>query len=109
MSLRPPQNLTNGLSLETGQSVLEAEMLAETASSLGHHGRKAEKALAALALASDKNRAELTDLAAREVWAYFIQRELCGMRDHRIIIREMSIPKSVLNRMGASGPTKRSR
>lgn len=101
MSLRPPQSLSNTLGLETGESILEAELLAESAASLGHHGRKTEAALENLRQANEETRQTLTDAAAQEVWSYFIQRELCGMRDHRVIIREMGIPQQVLNRMGA--------
>ena len=43
----------------------------------------------------------LLDRAAEAVWAFLIQREFCGMKDHTFIIREMHIPKAVLNRMGA--------
>lgn len=108
MSLRPPRNFSNTLGIETGESILEAELLAESAAALGHHGRKAEAALLALSEAGDETREALIDAAAQEVWAYFIQRELCGMRNHKVIIREMGIPQQVLNRMGAVGATKTS-
>jgi hypothetical protein len=35
------------------------------------------------------------------VWKYFIQRELCGLRDQRDVIREYRIPNEVLMRLGA--------
>lgn len=103
MSLRPPKSLAKVINPETGLSMVEAEMLAESATSLGHHGRKVEKALKALAAADDASRPALKRKAARAVWEYFIQRELCGMRDHRLIIREMGIPPEILNLMGAVG------
>jgi hypothetical protein len=40
-------------------------------------------------------------LAAQAVYAYFIQRELCGLRRHRDVIREYAIPDEVLARLGA--------
>lgn len=101
MSLRPPKNFASNRNQTTEMSPIQGEILAETASSLGHQGRKVEKALAGLAEAEDADRETQTYAAAREVWAYFIQRELCGMRDHRLIIREMGIPQSVLNLMGS--------
>jgi hypothetical protein len=39
---------------------------------------------------------------ASAVYAYFIQRELCGMRRHQDVIREYRIPAEVLVRLGTS-------
>ena len=39
--------------------------------------------------------------AAREVWAFLVQRELCGLRDQKEIIRFYGIPPEVLVRLGA--------
>jgi len=103
MALRAPQNLATLVNPKTGLSMVEAEIQAETAASLGHHGRKLETALAAFSAAADDERAALRKRAARAAWEYFIQRELMGMRDHRLIIREMQIPQEVLNLMGAVG------
>ncbi len=103
MALRPPKSIAKVVNPETGLSMMEVEMRAETASSLGHHGRKVEAALKRLETAGEETREEHLRGAAREVWAYFVQREMCGMRDHRLIIREMGIPDAVLRRMGISG------
>jgi hypothetical protein len=82
---------------------LDAEILAEKASSLGHHGRQVEKAIAALRAheGTAEERQDLLRKAAREVWAFFVQRELCGLRDQREVIRFYGIPPEVLNRLGA--------
>lgn len=85
---------------------LDVEIAAEKASSLGHHGRQVEKALAALrafdeAPGTAEERRSLLVAAAREVWAFFVQRELCGLRDQREVIRHYGIPQDVLNRLGA--------
>ncbi len=80
---------------------LETEIFEEAVTALGHYGRAAEAALATLEQADDTNREKRLDKAAGAVWSYLIQREHCGLRDHRYIIREMGIPKAVLNRMGA--------
>lgn len=101
MSLRPPKSIAKVVNAETGLSMVEAEVLAETAASLGHHGKKVEAALVQLESAASDDKERLTRAAARAVWEYFIQRELCGMRDHRLIIKEMSIPDSVLLQLGA--------
>jgi hypothetical protein len=107
MSLRMPRDLAR-LSRggrETGNlSTLEVEVLSESASTLGYQGRKVEKALAVLALAGDDTRDAALSAAGEAVWAFFIQRELCGLRDHRQIIREMGIPQAVLSRLGAVTP-----
>ena len=86
-------------------NVLEADLMAEKASSLGHHGRLVETSLAALR-AFDKagdpdERLKLVKKAAREVWAYFVQREACGLRDQKQIIKDLGIPGEVLVRLGA--------
>jgi len=86
---------------------LEVEILGEKASSLGHRGRQVEQAMAALRSFDARPdgkpdaRHELVRAAAGEVWAYFVQRELCGMRDHREVIAFYGIPPEVLVRLGA--------
>ena len=92
--------------LTSGFGPVENEIIGEKASALGHHGRQAQKAVAALhafdaAPQPGVERLELVKAAAREVWKYFIQRELCGLRDQRDVIREYRIPEEVLMRLGA--------
>ena len=88
--------------------VLEADIVAEKASSLGHHGRLVEQAMAALRAfdampgGDPEHRTALLRRAARDVWAFFVQRELCGLRDQKQIIRDYGIPGEVLVRLGAS-------
>jgi hypothetical protein len=107
MSLRPPDLLALRVRQDTGVDVLASEILAEKASSLGHHGRLVEQALAALRThdegpgADAEARLALVRRAAREVWAFFVQRELCGLRDQREVIRFYGIPNEVLVRLGA--------
>ncbi len=83
--------------------MLGNEILAEKAAALGRAGRKAEDSLARLRLAAadDEQRAALLKAAADAVHAYFIQRELCGLRRHDAVIREYDIPRAVLVRLGA--------
>ncbi|MCY1300260.1 hypothetical protein D9M70_498210 [compost metagenome] len=63
-----------------------------------------EKALAALselkAEAAPDLRERLLDEAADVVWAFFIQREICGLRDSRDAVRRYGIPKEVMARLG---------
>lgn len=87
-------------------NLLEAEMAAEKASSLGHHGRQVEKALAALkafdsTTGDAEERLRLVRRAAREVWAFLVQRELCGLRDQTEVIRHYGIPGEVMVKLGA--------
>ena len=106
MSMLPPEALAARVMRETGVNLLENEILAEKASSLGHHGRLVERSLAALrafdpATGSAEDRLELVRTAARHVWAFFVQRELCGLRDQKQMIQFYQIPGEVLARLGA--------
>ncbi len=40
------------------------------------------------------------DNNADRVWALMIQRELCGLRFWDAVVKEYSIPREVLNRLG---------
>ncbi|MEP9396597.1 DUF6665 family protein [Mesorhizobium sp. KR2-14] len=102
MALRPPKRLSTAL--DSGPSVLDAELLAEMAVSLGRAGRRAEQALTRLRehKGDAGARARLLKAAAESVQAYFIQRELCGLRRHDDAIRDYAIPREVLVRLGAS-------
>ncbi len=103
MSLRMPQNLSTALRGETGFSVFQAELLAEQAAALGRLGRDLEKALAALAKADDDaaDDGALIRSAAEAAWAFFVQREACGLHDHDLPIAHYAIPRNVLARVGA--------
>jgi hypothetical protein len=103
MVLRPPDLAAKLRRSDFLFNPLDAEIMAEKASSLGHHGRQVEKAIAALKAheGSAEERQELLRKAAREVWAFFVQRELCGLRDQREVIRFYGIPQEVLVRLGA--------
>ncbi|MEO6395816.1 MAG: DUF6665 family protein [Devosia sp.] len=88
---------------------VKEEMLAERAASVGHHGRQVETALAALrafdpATGTPEHRLALVRKAAREVWAFLVQRELCGLRDQKQIIKDYAIPGEVVVRLGAIEP-----
>lgn len=105
MPISPAEIAALRQSLNSGFGPVENEIVAEKASALGHHGRLAQKAVAALHDFDGNpqpgvDRAMLVRSAAREVWKYFIQRELCGLRDQREVIREYRIPQEVLVRLG---------
>jgi Family of unknown function (DUF6665) len=103
MSLRSPGKFSHASLGDDGFDALGYEILAEKAASLGRAGRRAESSLAKLRDHNGKGdeRVALVRDAAEAVYAYFIQRELCGLRRHDDIIREFAIPKEVLARLGA--------
>jgi hypothetical protein len=104
MSFRPPEAFAPRRRDALAPSPLEAEVLAEKAAGLGRSGRRVEEALAGLAAsgAGDQGRPQRLREAAEAVYYFFIQRELCGLRDHRPVIAHYSIPPEVLARLGAA-------
>jgi hypothetical protein len=103
VTFRLPQNLSTQLGVETGASALDTEIRAETAASLGRAGRRVETALMALRTygGADVGRDTAVAVAAAAVHEYFIQRELCGLRDQGAPVRDYAIPSEVLARIGA--------
>ena len=104
MSLRPPQSLRQ-FNSSGGFNVLEYELMSERASSLGRQGLRVELALAELrawdaARHSEADREKLVDKASDAVWAFFIQREICGLRNGRDVIQRYAIPNEVLAKVG---------
>lgn len=100
-SLRMPQSLVSRLRPETGDAVLNYELMGEQAHSLGLAGRKVEAALAALRNHEGEGRAVVLKAAADAVWGFLIQRELMGLRDRAAIVAHYGIPREVMNRLGA--------
>lgn len=102
MSFRLPQSLSSGPVRPDQPSALERELQAEAAAALGRAGRFVEKTVAALAGCPDAaERDAAVQAAAVATHAYFIQRELCGLIDHRAVIEFYAIPREVLARVGA--------
>ena len=103
MALKMPERFSGQGAGKTGSDILDYEIMAEKASSLGRAGERVETTLAALrAHQGDAwERSRLLRDAADAVYAYFIQRELCGLRRHHEVIREYGIPSEVLVRLGA--------
>lgn len=95
-------------------ALLDHELLQEKATALGRFGRGLEAALHALAAfdaahpqfssASGEERrarAVLVAEAARILWYLVVQREACGMRDSRAVMKDYKVPAEVQNAMGA--------
>lgn len=102
MSLRPPhalsQQTTDGV-----DSALNVEIMEEKAASLGRAGKLVEKTLAALRAcdAAGPSRQNHVRAAADAVYAYFIQRELCGLRDQGAAIKTYAVPAEVIAILGS--------
>ncbi len=98
--------------------VLDYEFGQERASALGRLGRALEAALAALS-DYDAGRAEppcpqassikhqqhptralLVQEASNALWCFMVQREACGLRDPRPVLRDYRVPTEVYVRMG---------
>lgn len=64
-----------------------------------------------LSEAETRDREDLIAKVAHDAWCYIVQREVCGLRDHRAVIEEFGIPGPALARMGATGhpPASRAR
>lgn len=102
MSFRPPQSYLDNPAGKSPLNVLDYELMAERADSLGRAGLKAEAALARLSDSKSEDREDLIDAAAAEVYALFIQREMCGLKNGRDVIARYGIPGVVLARLGVS-------
>ncbi len=98
----------------SGLSILEDELAQERAASLGRLGRALEQALAELAAfdashppdndpsADHKDaRRALVVAAGHALWLFVVQREACGLRDLRQVLRDYRVPADVYHRMGA--------
>jgi len=92
--------------------LLDDEFAQEKASALGRLGRALESALEALARfdAGDQRntpsearqlRASLVAEASAALWHFVVQREACGLRDLRYVLRDYRVPAEVAARMGA--------
>jgi len=97
-------------------SALDYEVAQEIASALGRLGRALESALAALTAFDERNKAtadeaavaaerrELVARAGHALWQFTVQRESCGLRDTRQMLREYRVPAEVQRRMGMLAP-----
>jgi len=102
MTLRPP----GSSSTQEHVVALDYEIAEEQASALGRLGRTLEAALAALSghdaehPERDSVRARLVQDASDALWCFVVQREACGLRDSRQVVRDYRIPAEVYARMG---------
>jgi hypothetical protein len=98
---------------KTPAAALDYELAQEMAAALGRLGRRLERALQALAQFDAANVADadvrrrerlaLLDEAGHALWLFVVQREACGLRDGRQLMRDYRVPSEVQYRMGISG------
>lgn len=92
--------------------VLDYEVAQEKAAALGRMGRALEQALARLrefdaahsrsgASPSARARRALVTEAGYALWMFVVQREACGLRDSRTLMRDYNVPGEVQLCMGA--------
>jgi hypothetical protein len=100
----------------TPVEILGCDILQEKASSLGRLGRTLEKALADLRTfdaahhqsdgesellsAERETRRALVSAAGQALWMFMVQREACGLRESRSLMRDYRVPAEVQERMG---------
>jgi uncharacterized protein DUF6665 len=111
MSLRPPRPPSARTGFETPANLLDYEIAQEKAAALGRLGRALEKALAALRefdaevgeASQDARQARrlLVAEAGSALWHFIVQREACGLRDARAVLRDYRVPAEVQDRMDA--------
>jgi hypothetical protein len=94
--------------------VLNYEIVQEQAAALGRLGRGLEAALKELRefdaaqAQSDAScqqwqaRRALLTAASHALWMFVVQREACGLRESRSLMRDYGVPAEVQERMGAS-------
>jgi hypothetical protein len=97
---------------KTPAAALDYELAQEMAAALGRLGRRLERALQALdqfdaanVADPDVRRRERSGLLAEAgdaLWLFVVQREACGLRDTRQLMRDYRVPPEVQYRMGIS-------
>lgn len=82
-------------------NMLQHELLAEKAASLGRAGAEVTRRMAAIAAASDEERGEAVQDAAEAVFAFVVQRDLCGFHAHDEALNNLGVTREVMARVGA--------
>ena len=101
MALRLPGQVTpERAAASTGVQPIEHEILSEMAVSPARALEDLARIDAGGAATGQSPRENALREAAIAVHAWFIQREICGMRRHDDVIKELKIPRAVLVRLG---------
>jgi hypothetical protein len=112
MQRRKQSTMSQRKSRQSPADGLADEFRQERAAALGRLGRALEGSLAALARFDEEYsqasaaecrqlRASLVADASRALWHFVVQREACGLRDLRYVLRDYRVPREVAARMGA--------
>ena len=113
MALRLPSSPNMSISRRKPVDAFDYEVAQEMAGALGRLGRALEHTLRALAEfdaarpagvsltgeARDRRHQHVRE-ASRALWHFMVQREACGLRDTRQVLRDYSVPTEVRDRMG---------
>ena len=103
MSLKPPSNVFKRVRDIRAGSSLETEVAAEQAAALGRAGQKVADALRAYRNSiGTEEIAKVRQAAVDATFAFLVQRETIGLRDHRNVISDLAIPPEILRRLGAA-------
>jgi uncharacterized protein DUF6665 len=109
---RKPSAMSQRKSRQSPADALADEFRQERAAALGRLGRGLEARLAVLArFDADQShagssaerrqlRASLVAEASWALWLFVVQREACGLRDLRYVLRDYRVPHEVAARMG---------
>jgi hypothetical protein len=103
---------STGSPKNTPLDVLEYELVQEQAAALGRMGRALEAALAKLRDfdadsshdGSRQARHTLVSEAGKALWMFVVQREACGLRDSRAVLRDYNVPGEVMLHSGCPQP-----
>ncbi len=105
MSVRPPNLFKPKSPMDGNLGILDGEIMAEMAASIGRAGKTLEASLERLEQAGDETsadeREELLQKAARAAWALLTQYELCGLSTQTNLVKRYRIPREVVIRIGA--------
>ena len=97
----------------TSVDVLDYEIVQDQAVALGRMGRALEAALARLrefdaahprasaSASAQQARRTFVMEAGHALWMFVVQREACGLRDSRTVMRDYKVPSEVQQCMGA--------
>lgn len=104
MPLRPPASLASLPAREAALGAIDAEVLAEQASSLARAGRRLEQALRTLAdmdqnaqFGEGEERAQALSEAREAFWYLVVQREACGFGSSSDVLSAYGVPPEVSN------------
>jgi len=114
MPLRLPHLSATARDIKKPTDALDYEIAREMAGALGRLGSALERTLRTLVefdaahppggpipRAIRAKRQDLVAEASRALWHFVVQREACGLRDSRQVLRDYAVPAEVRDRMGA--------